>query len=180
MPKLYLNPPTRPGEEYPNGGNEQYWLNRIADGVEKRLGPCGMEVLRSAAGMGEEAAVRASNGENCGLYLALCSQTAPAQSAGQFKGITVYYCECSAPGKRAAEIFAARLKEIYPEPELAGATPDAGSQELRETEAPALRVSLAYHDNPQDEAWLVNSVEEIAKALACAAAVFLEVPFEDT
>lgn len=179
MPKLYLNPPTQPGGEYPNGGDEQYWINKIADAMEERLAGSGVETVRSHAGMGEGGAVKAANRENCGLYLALGSHAAPEESAGQLKGLDVYYYEFSAAGKQAAEAFAARLKEIYPEPGLAGARPSAELMELRETKAPALLIRLAYHDNPQDEAWLVNSVEDIAQTLAQAAAEVLEVPLGD-
>lgn len=179
MPKLYLNPPTQPGGEYPNGGDEQYWINKIADIMEGRLAACGAEVSRSPSGMEESAAAQASNREGCDLYLALRSHAAPEESAGQLKGLDVYYYEFSAAGKQAAEAFAACLKEIYPEPGLAGARPSVDLPELRETEAPALLIRLAYHDNPQDEAWLVNSVEEIAGALARAAAEVLEVPLDD-
>lgn len=179
MPKLYLNPPTQPGGEYPNGGDQQYWINKIADAMEEGLAARGMEIFRSPAGMGEGGAVKAANRENCGLYLALGSHAAPEESAGQLKGLDVYYYEFSTAGKQAAEVFTARLKEIYPEPELAGARPSVDLAELRETEAPALLIQLAYHDNPQDEAWLVNSVEEIAQALTRAAAEVLEVSLGD-
>ncbi len=53
--------------------------------------------------------------------------------------------------------------------------PTAARKELSESKAPALLIQLGYHDNPQDEAWLVNSAGEIAAALAAAAADFMGV-----
>ncbi len=179
MPKLYLDPPVKPGAEYPNGGNEQYWINKIADAMKLLFPEYGVEITCSAPNMSEKTAIRLANAENCDLYLALRSRQAPAGSAGPVKGLDVCYYEYSAAGKQAAETFAGRLKEIYPEPGLVGARPSTGLPELRETQAPALLIKLIYHDNPQDEAWLTNSTDQIAGQLVKAAAEFLGVPEND-
>ena len=50
----------------------------------------------------------------------------------------------------------------------------AAQAELSSAKVPAVTVKLGYHDNPQDEAWLVNNVEAIALALAKAVKDFLE------
>lgn len=62
---------------------------------------------------------------------------------------------------------------MYPEPALVESAPTPVPEELRTPKVPALLVKLGYHDNPQDEAWLVNNVDAIAAALARAAADFL-------
>lgn len=174
MPKLYLASPTHPGEEYPNGGDEQYWINKIADMTEKLLDEKDIEVIRSKPGMGENGRLQSAEREHCSMYLALGTRSAPQETAGQLKGIDACYFETYTDSRRAAEVFSGRLKAVYPEPELVGARPTTDLHELQKAGVPAVFVNLAYHDNPQDEAWLVNNVEPIAEALSCAAMEALE------
>ena len=157
MKKLTVCLPAQPGEEYPNGGGEWFWISKIVDRMAQLLEEAGAELVRICAGQSEPAGSE--------LYLTLCSRSAPGDSAGQRKGLDVCYAEHSDSGKQAAEVFAARLKEIYPQPELAGTRPVAEAGTVPIDNAPVLTVKLAYHDNPQDEAWLVNSTEEIAEKL---------------
>lgn len=174
MPKIYLATPAGSGEEYPNGGDEFYWINKIADSTEKKLTETDVTVCRSKIGMGESGKVNAANREQCEIYLAIASHKAPKEAAATLKGLDVCYFEPSEESRCAAEIFAEELRKIYPEPDLAGARPSEHYGELENADSPAVAVFLAYHDNPQDEAWLVNSVESIAEALAKAAVKAME------
>ena len=177
MAKLYLSLPSQSGEEYPNGGEEQYWIGKVADSLEAALSNSGVKPFRIPGSVKEGRVLRAANrGENC-LYLMLCSQTAPPDSAGQRKGSDVYYREQCGVEKAAAELFAARLKEIYPQPELEGTRPVSETEEQEKDASPTLLIKLAYRDNPQDEAWLVNNTIEIGEKLAQAAAEALGLPF---
>ena len=159
MAKLCLNPSTRP-DPYPNGGHEAYWMSRIAAAMEPKLESWGV-----APASAEE--------EGCGLSLTLRSHAAPQEIEAKIKGAEVYYYAYSPAGKRAAEIFTQAIKSVYPEPALVESAPTPVPEELRPPKVPALLVKLGYHDNPQDEAWLVNNVDAIAAALARAAADFL-------
>ncbi len=159
MPKVCLTPSTRP-DPYPNGGHEAYWMSRIAAAMGPKLESWGVD--HGPAG-----------DEGCGLVLTLRSHAAPQEIEAKIKGAEVYYYAYSEAGKRAAEIFTQAIKSVYPEPGLVESAPTPAPEELRTSKAPALLVKLGYHDNPQDEAWLVNNVEAIAAALARAAADFL-------
>ena len=159
MAKLCLTPSTRP-DPYPNGGHEAYWMSRIAAAMEPKLESWGV-----APASAEE--------EGCGLSLTLRSHAAPQEIEAKIKGAEVYYYAYSPAGKRAAEIFTQAIKSVYPEPALVESAPTPVPEELRTPKVPALLVKLGYHDNPQDEAWLVNNVDAIAAALARAAADFL-------
>ena len=174
MAKLCLNPSTRP-DPYPNGGHEAYWMSRIAAAMEPKLESWGV-----APASAEE--------EGCGLSLTLRSHAAPQEIEAKIKGAEVYYYAYSPAGKRAAEIFTQAIKSVYPEPALVESAPTPVPEELRTPKVPALLVKLGrtpkvpallvklgYHDNPQDEAWLVNSAGEIAASLAAAAADFMGV-----
>ena len=159
MAKLCLNPSTRP-DPYPNGGHEAYWMSRIAAAMEPKLESWGV-----APASAEE--------EGCGLSLTLRSHAAPQEIEAKIKGAEVYYYAYSPAGKRAAEIFTQAIKSVYPEPALVESAPTPVPEELRTPKVPALLVKLGYHDNLQDEAWLVNNVDAIAAALARAAADLL-------
>lgn len=179
MMKIYLSPSIQRENTYPNEGDEQYWMKQIADAMTPCLRAGGMEVICRGPNTDENAAIRESNSVHCGLYLALYSNTAPPELSGKLKGTDARYYQYSKNGRRAAEIFVQNLKRIYPEPGLVKAVPTAGLAELTKTEAPAVLVEIAYHDNPQDEAWLVNNVEQIAKNLARSAAEYLGVSLGD-
>ena len=49
--------------------------------------------------------------------------------------------------------------------------------ELRRTEAPAVLVEVAYHDNWEDANWIINNIEAIGRNLALSVADILGVPF---
>lgn len=162
---IYLRPSQRP-DRYPNGGDEAYWIARIARELREDLGARGICCQESP----EEDAPP----EGCGLHLYLCSHAAPEEVAAKIKGAQVLYYEYSPAGRRAAEIFTRHIKSVYPQPDLVDMAPTAARQELSAAPVPALLIQLGYHDNPQDEAWLVNSPGPIAAGLAAAAADFLE------
>ena len=45
--------------------------------------------------------------------------------------------------------------------------------EIVKTSAPAVLVEIAYHDNPQDEAWIRNNTGLIAQNLALSVCEYL-------
>ncbi len=148
-------------ERYPNGGDEAYWMGKIAAAMAAPLASRQI----SLAETGEE--------EGCGLTIQLRSHAAPQEIEAKIKGAEVFYYAYSPAGKRAADLVTAAIKAVYPQPELVESSPTAAPEELRTSKVPALLIKLGYHDNPQDEAWLVNSTEAIAASLAQAAADFL-------
>ncbi len=160
---ICLKPSQRP-DRYPNGGDEAYWIARISDKLRVDLGARGVTCIEDGEG---------SAFESCGLCLYLCSHSAPQEVEAKIKGAQVSHYEYSPAARRAAEVFTRYIKSVYPQPDLVETVPTAARKELSESKAPALLIQLGYHDNPQDEAWLVNSAMEIAAALAAAAADFL-------
>ncbi len=166
MPKVYIRPSARP-ESYPNGGDQAYWMHKIAAALQKALAGLGVDCVLGVQGEQPPG--------DCGLLLSLSSHAAPAELEARLKGAGVYCYAYSPAGRQAAEGFAACLRKLYPQPELVELVPTPARQELSDAKAPALLVQLGYHDNPQDEAWLVNNVEEIAQGLARAAGDFLGV-----
>ena len=84
----------------------------------------------------------------------------------------VYYYATSPYGRQMAELIAEELRKIYPEPSKVQVLPTTTLRELRRTNAPSALVEVAYHDNPEDAAWIRSHTDEIAKALSQAAAAY--------
>lgn len=178
-PKLYLSPSIQPFNLYPNGGDEQFWMNKVADAMMPYLEASGIRTTRNTPNTSVGVAIGASNQGYYDLHLALHSNAGPPSLAGKLKGPDVYYYEYSQKGKRAAEIIADNLKNIYPEPQLVNTVATTRLAEVTKTNAPAVLVELAYHDNPQDEVWITSNIEKIAKNLVESVCKYFGVPFVD-
>ncbi len=173
MPIIYLSPSTQEFNPYVDTGNEEYWMNQIADRMESDLAEDGIEFVRNDPATNAATAIRESNSGNYDLHFALHSNASPASLAGSLRGSDVYYYPGSAEGRRAADIIVRNLKEIYPNPEDVRALPTTTIGEVRRTRAPSVLVELAYHDNYEDAAWIRENVDEIAENLAESIAEFL-------
>ncbi len=180
MPSVFLSPSTQEYNPYYDGqGNEEYYMNLLADDMEPYLRASGISYGRNDPSQRVGGAIAESNAGNYDLHLALHSNAAPAASQGSVRGIDVYYYSGSSAGKRAADIIAKNLKTVYPLPDRVRTVPNTNFAELRLTRAPAVLVELGYHDNAEDAEWLRNNLQSIARALSMSVAEFLGVPFRN-
>ena len=177
MPDVYLSPSTQDYNPYIIGGSEKYYMNLLADAMEPYLSSSGISYGRNDPNGNAAAAVARGNRGNYRLYLALHSNAAPEIYEGMLRGPDVYYYPTSAQGKRAAEIIANGLREIYPEPELVNTRPSTTLLELKRSKAPAVYLELAYHDNEQDARWIADNIDAIAENLVISIADFLGVQY---
>lgn len=150
MPIIYLSPSLQPFNKYVNGGDEQYYMNLVADAMEPYLRANGIQYVRSSRDMTLGQAIRQSNEGYYDLHLALHSNAAPESLSGQLQGTDVYYYPASVRGKHAATIIAENFKNIYPQPNLVKAVPTTRLAEITKTNAPSVLMEIAYHDNPED------------------------------
>ena len=123
------------------------------------------------------AAVAQANRGRYDLYVALHSNAAPPAFEGQLRGPDVYYYPTSVQGRRAAQIIANGLREIYPDPDLVHTRTSTQLIEVRGPSAPAVLIEIAYHDNEQDANWIADNIDEIAENLVASIADFLGVSF---
>lgn len=179
MPSVFLSPSTQEYNPYVNGGNEEQYMNLIADAMEPYLQAMGIDYSRNDPSLTVGGSVRLSNQYRPDLHLAIHSNAAPDYLSGAIQGTDVYYYPGSQAGRAYAEQIVRSMEEVYPYPELVGASPTGSLYELRESQAPAVLIEVAYHDNPEDAAWIKGNVEPIARALAQATARALGVPFVD-
>ncbi|HJB26381.1 MAG TPA: N-acetylmuramoyl-L-alanine amidase [Firmicutes bacterium] len=177
MPIIYLSPSTQEWNPYVDGGNEEYYMNLIADAMEPYLRANGIQFVRNTPDMTAASSIRASNAGNYDLHVALHSNAAPAGREGQVRGSEVYYAAVSRNGKRAADIIANNLKLIYPDPNRVRALTTNNLGEVTKTKAPAVLIEFAYHDNPEDAQWIRDNIDEIAQNVVLSLTEYFGIPF---
>lgn len=177
MPFLFLSPSTQEFNPYVTAGNEEYWMNQLADRMEPYLTASGINFTRNDPAGTAATAIRASNMGNYDFHLALHSNAAPENLSGQLRGIDAYYYPGAEYGERMAQLVADNLKPIYPLPERVQTRTSTSIGEIRQTRAPAALIEIGYHDNPEDASWLTENLGEIAPALARAVAQYFGLPF---
>ncbi|MDD5952106.1 MAG: SH3 domain-containing protein [Oscillospiraceae bacterium] len=177
MATIYLSPSLQPYNLYEGGGNEQQYMNLIADAMEPYLRTNGIQFTRNRLGMTLGQVIRESNSGNYDLHLAIHSNAAPEDLSGQLYGTDVYYYPYSWRGKRAATIIADNFKKIYPDPSRVQARPTTTLAEITKTNAPAVLIEVAYHDNSRDAEWIRTHVDEIAQNLVQSLTMYFGIPF---
>lgn len=174
MPGIYLSPSSQEFNPYVIGGNEEYYMNLLADELEPWLRAQGVTFTRNRRDQTAADFIRQSNQGDYGLHLALHSNASPPGVEGRNRGAIVYHDPRSSRGRRAAEIIAKNLREIYPGEVRVMTTDSLG--EVNKTRAPAVLVELAYHDNPEDAMWIATGLPAIAESLAKSVAEFFGRP----
>lgn len=179
MPKIYLSPSTQDWNPYVTGsGSEEYNMNLLADELEPYLRSNGIQWVRNTPDMTAASSIRQANSlGGFDFYLALHSNASGAGSEGQNRGIIAFYYPSSALGRQAAEGFAARLREVYPLPELVRTQSTTTLGEVRQPRYPANLIEIGYHDNYEDARWIETSRPQIAEALARGLTDFFALPF---
>ncbi len=174
MPNIYLSPSTQEFNPYAGGGNEEQYMNLIADAMEPYLAASGIRFTRNTPDMTAASSIAASNQGNYDLHLALHSN---ASATGTARGIEAYYYPTSTRGRRFAEIAARNLQLIYPVPNGTRIVPTTTLGEVRRTRAPGVLLEIGYHDNPLDAQWIRENVNAIAENLVLSLTEYFGIPF---
>jgi len=162
---------------YVNGGSEEEWMNRLADAMVPYLNASGIQYVRNTPDMTAVSSIRASNAGNYDLHLALHSNASAPSNYGGTRGIIVFYYPGSSNGKRAAEIVATNLKDIYPLPDRVRAEATTSIGEVRQPRAPSVFIELGYHDNPDDATWIKSNLDAIARNIVLSLTEYFGIPF---
>ena len=112
MAFLYLSPSTQEYNPYVNGGNEEYYMNLLADELEPYLHASGISFTRNTPNMTAATSIAASNAGDYDLHLALHSNATAGDQAGTTTGIDLYYNPESAESLRAAQLIQQQLKTV--------------------------------------------------------------------
>ncbi len=177
MPKVFLSPSTQEWNQYATEGNEELYMNRLADKMEPYLRSSGIIFVRNDPERNVNGAIQDSNADYYDVHFALHSNAAPQNLAGRLRGIDVYFAPKSRYSENLANITANNLKSIYPLPEKVRALPTDYLGEVLRTKAVAVLCELGYHDNYADEAWLKNNLESIARNLVRSLCDYFGIPF---
>ena len=162
MPSVYLSPSLQEYNPYIDGGNEEYYMNLIADAMEPYLRASGIDFRRNDPDMTLSQAIADSNKGNHDLHLAIHS---------------IYYYPTGSNGKRFAEILQKNYKDIYPEPNDVDIIPTTSLAEVRRTKSPSALIEVAYHDNPEEAQWIRDNINAIGRNLAKSVAEYFNMPF---
>ena len=107
MKCIYLSPSVQQFNEYVNGGNEEQYMNLIADSTARYLSEFDICYTRNSPEMTVGEIVAQSNSGDYALHLAIHSNAAPEGLYGEIRGSEVYYYPTSEKGSLLAQIIAA-------------------------------------------------------------------------
>lgn len=177
MPFIYLSPSTQEFNPYITTGNEEYWMNQLADRMEPYLLASGINFTRNNPSGTAATSIRQSNMGNYDFHLALHSNAAGGDLAGKLRGIDAYYYPGSEDGLRMAQLQVDNLKPIYPLPERVQTRSSTAIGEVRQPNAPSVLLELGYHDNLEDANWIQDNLDEIAIAVVKGVTDYFNLPF---
>ena len=177
MPSVFLSPSTQEFNPYIDGGNEEYYMNLIANEMTPYLLASGLQVGRNNPNLSLSDAIEQSNLGNYNLHFAIHSNASPPNISGKQKGADVYYYNGSQKGLQLATIIVNNYKDIYPNPNLVKSIPTTILAELRLTTSTAILIETGYHDNAEDAEWIRQNISEIAKNLSLSITEYFGVPF---
>ena len=155
-------------------------MNLLADKMVPYLDASGIRYTRNTPDMTAASSIAASNAGNYDFHLALHSNAAAGAQAGKARGSIVFYYPGSADGKRAAELIADGLKTIYPDPNKVRTEATTTLGEVARVRAPSVLIELAFHDNPEDAAWIKNNLDSAARVIVLALTEYFDIPFFET
>lgn len=177
MPSVFLSPSTQEWNPYVNGGNEELYMNQVADRMEPYLRSSGIVYRRNDPTRGAVGAIADSNAGNFDVHLALHSNAAPESLSGKLRGIDIYYAPSSEDSEMLATIIANNFKSIYPLPDKSQPRPTTSLGEVTRTRAVAVLCEIGYHDNPEDAAWIKGNLNAIAVNLVQSLCDYFGIPF---
>ncbi len=180
MAIIYLSHSTEEWSYYVNDGTEEEWMNLLADKMIPYLDASGIRYARNTPDMTAASSIAASNAGNYDLHLALHSNAAAGAQAGKAQGSIVFYYPGSANGQRAANLIADALKTVYPDPNKVRTEATTSLGEVARVNAPSVLVELAFHDNPDDAAWIKANLDATARVLVLALTEYFGIPFFET
>lgn len=177
MPYLFLSPSTQEYNSYINYGNEELWMNALADAMEPLLRASGVNVTATTRRKPSRIPSACPTKATMASIWPSISNAAPESLSGKLRGIDIYHYPGAAKALRMAHILQQNLEVIYPLPDQVEIVTSTSLAEIRDTRAPSLLLELGYHDNLEDAQWLQNNLGEIARSLTEGVTEYFGIPF---
>lgn len=150
---------------YGDYGTEEYRMNRITNYVENLLKQEGYTVYRNDKEDTLKQVVQKSNDVNPAIHVSIHSNASGSPGA-QGRGPEIYVRTKGSNADKLAGFIYDNLLDIYPDKSLGkGVKYTTNLYELNKTRAPAVLIEVAFHDNKEDAAWIMQNEENIAKAI---------------
>ncbi len=179
MPKVFLSPSLQEFNPYVGGGNEEYYMNLVADAMEPYLRASRIDFERNDPSQTLSQAIAQSNRSNSDLHFAIHSNAAGESNKGEVRGVEFYYYPTSNNGERFAEILKENYEDVYPLDDKIKTIATTTLAETRRTTAPAVLAEVAYHDNVSDANFIRENIDNIARNFSKSIAEYFNVPFVD-
>ncbi|WP_333871161.1 N-acetylmuramoyl-L-alanine amidase [Desulforamulus putei] len=177
---VYLSPSTQEKNiGYGNYGTEEQRMNEVADVTQRVLEGHGVTVYRNKPDWTLAQVVADSNAKRSDVYFAIHNNT------GGGRGCEVY---CHRFGGNGEKLARAVYEELSPLTPTDGRGVKEGYNlyghgkhmyELAKTDAPAALVETAFHDNPEDEEWIISHIAVIGTALAKGILKYFNIPYKE-
>lgn len=177
MPIVFLSPSTQEFNKYLTEGNEELYMNMLADRMEPYLRSSGIKYVRNDPNRAAIGAISDSNAAYYDAHVALHTNAGADEYAGRLRGIDIYYAPENDDSEKLANIMANNLANIYPLPQRSRALPTYSLGEVLRTNATAVLAELGYHDNEEDEMWIRNNLNSIARNIVQSLCDFFGIPF---
>ena len=177
---IYLSPSVQQfNVGYGDYGTEEERMNQVADIVQYELERNGVKVVRNDPSQNLTQIVAESNAVSPAAHVAIHSN---ASASGNARGGAVYVHRFGGNAERLAQDIFQQLEPLTPTDDfgvLEGYTAfnGKGYYELRRTTAPAVLIEVAFHDNPEDAAFIKNNIYEIGVAIAKGILEYLSLPY---
>ena len=177
LERLVISPSQQPHNQYAGAGDgfydsEQYWMQKLADIVKKRVDEQGWGIKCTVVKEGSVGGqVRKSNALNATEHVALHT------NADGGTGTLVIHYPTSTKG-------AALAAALYTPIAAASDTKDVGIwgrstyYETRVTKAPAVIIEYQFHDNARDADEIRKSLDEYAEATVKGLAAYAKRPYK--
>ena len=171
--KIYLSPSSQPANTYAAGDtNEQAQCRRIALAAVEALKRCGFEAMTNVAdGKTMYDRVGESNAWGADLHVPIHTNA----FNGKLKGTRMFCSSLDGNGGRACKAILAALAPIVPGESDHVQT--ANYYEITATKAPCAYTEAAFHDHPEQAAWIIENVVPIAEAICKGICDFYAVPY---
>lgn len=165
---VYLSPSTQEANVGKGAyGTEETRMNQVTDITEKILKEHGVTVFRNKATMTLKELVVDSNSKKPTIHFAIHTN-----AGGGGRGCEVYCHRFGGEGEKLARALYKQIEPLTPSADRGvkeGCNHFGAGKplyELAKTTAPAALIEIAFHDNIDDAAWILNNMELVGIALA--------------
>lgn len=158
--KIYVSPSSQTENKYAVGNtNEAEQCRKIAIELVVALKRCGFDAMAGLSGTMYD---RVKESDKYGASLHLPIHTNAFNKKVQ--GTRIYCYDTKGEGYKAGKAIMATLKPITPgTSDSINAKPDL--YEIHKPKAPTAYIEVAFHDNPEEAAWIIANTVQTAEAI---------------